>query len=106
LRNGCTILIHFLKRELSLLVAESKLKNIASLLLRRKINYEHPANPTLSSSAKNFVYGSAPSYLSEGKKAAGDLVQGFQNSSILQELTGQSRNRIFVFNAYLDLFNE
>lgn len=39
------------------------------------------------------------------KKAAGDLIQGFQNSNILHELTGQSRNRIFIFNSYLDLFN-
>ncbi|MGC4056532.1 MAG: Fic family protein [Chitinophagaceae bacterium] len=39
------------------------------------------------------------------KKAAGDLIQGFQNNMILYELTGQSRNRIFVFNSYLDLFN-
>jgi Fic family protein len=39
------------------------------------------------------------------KKAAGDLIESFENHKILQELTGQSRNRVFVFNSYLDLFN-
>ncbi len=37
-------------------------------------------------------------------KAAGDLIQSFETAGILKELTGQSRNRIFVFEDYLNLF--
>ena len=37
-------------------------------------------------------------------KAAGSLVQSFEDAGILKEFTGQSRNRIFVFKEYLDLF--
>ncbi|MGN6566903.1 MAG: Fic family protein [Flavipsychrobacter sp.] len=39
------------------------------------------------------------------KKAAGDLIESFEDYGILEELTGQSRNRVFIFNSYLDLFN-
>lgn len=39
------------------------------------------------------------------KKAAGDLIESFEKHHILQELTGQSRNRVFIFSSYLDLFN-
>lgn len=38
-------------------------------------------------------------------KAANDLVKLMQNDGIIRELTGQSRNRMFVFEAYLSLFN-
>lgn len=38
------------------------------------------------------------------KKAANNLVADFERSAILREMTGQSRNRVFVFNQYLDLF--
>ena len=37
-------------------------------------------------------------------KAAGDLIQSFETAGILKELTGQSRNRVFVFEDYLNLF--
>lgn len=37
-------------------------------------------------------------------KAANDLVSDFVQAGILQEMTGQSRNRVFVFNDYLKLF--
>jgi Fic family protein len=37
-------------------------------------------------------------------KTANDLVTEFVNSGILKEMTGQSRNRVFVFNEYLKLF--
>ncbi len=40
------------------------------------------------------------------KKAAGDLVDSFEQASFLNEMTGQSRNRIFYFKPYLDLFND
>jgi len=37
-------------------------------------------------------------------KAAGDLVQSFENAGILHEVTKQSRNRIYLFSPYLDKF--
>jgi Fic family protein len=39
------------------------------------------------------------------KKAAGDLTETFEKNGWLQEATGQSRNRIFIFKQYLNLFN-
>lgn len=39
------------------------------------------------------------------KKAAGELILQFEKEGILTEQTGFSRNRIFTFSAYLDLFN-
>ncbi len=38
-------------------------------------------------------------------KAANDLVKLMQEDGIVKEVTGQSRNRLFVFEAYLSLFN-
>ena len=38
------------------------------------------------------------------KKAAGDLIASFEEAKIIKELTGQSRNRLFDFSPYLDLF--
>lgn len=38
-------------------------------------------------------------------KAANDLVQVFIEHRILNELTGQMRNRVFVFSEYMELFN-
>ena len=38
------------------------------------------------------------------KKAANDLVADFVNANILKEVTGQNRNRVFVFDKYLNLF--
>lgn len=38
------------------------------------------------------------------KKAAGELIEQFEKEGILKEQTGFSRNRIFTFTAYLDLF--
>ena len=37
-------------------------------------------------------------------KAANDLVLDFVNEGILKEMTGRSRNRVFVFEQYLNLF--
>lgn len=39
------------------------------------------------------------------KKAAGDLIEQFEREGILKEQTGFSRNRIFTFNKYLELFS-
>ena len=38
------------------------------------------------------------------KKAAGNLVQAFVDNEILDELTGNTRNRLFYFGYYLQLF--
>ena len=38
-------------------------------------------------------------------KAANDLVKKMQDDSILDEVTGQSRNRLFVLSKYLKLFD-
>jgi Fic family protein len=37
-------------------------------------------------------------------KAANDLIADFMKEGILKEMTGQSRNRVFVFDQYLKLF--
>ena len=39
-------------------------------------------------------------------KSAGDLIALFVDRKILKELTGQFRNRIFMYEPYLNLFNE
>ncbi len=38
-------------------------------------------------------------------KTANDLVTEFEKVGILKEMTGQNRNRVFVFDAYVKLFN-
>lgn len=37
-------------------------------------------------------------------KAANDLIRDFVNTRIIKQVAGQSRNRMFVFNEYVDLF--
>ena len=37
-------------------------------------------------------------------KAAGNLVQSFEDEDFLHEVTGQSRNRKYLFRPYLDKF--
>ncbi|MBU6341559.1 MAG: hypothetical protein KGS48_08720 [Bacteroidetes bacterium] len=37
-------------------------------------------------------------------KTANDLIQDFVTAGILVEMSGQSRNRFFVFQRYVDLF--
>jgi len=39
-------------------------------------------------------------------KSAGELVTLFESKQILKEYTGNFRNRIFMYRAYLDLFND
>ena len=38
------------------------------------------------------------------KKAAGELIDSFEKAGIVVEVTGQSRNRLFVFSQYTELF--
>ena len=46
----------------------------------------------------------AQSLLGVSYKAANDLVGEMAQNGLLKEMTGQSRNRIFVFDDYLKLF--
>ena len=39
-------------------------------------------------------------------KAANDLVRIMYEKQMVKEMTGQSRNRIFIFQPYLDIFND
>lgn len=39
-------------------------------------------------------------------KAAGELVAAFENNKMLKEFTGQPRFRIFMYDSYLELFND
>jgi Fic family protein len=39
-------------------------------------------------------------------KAANDLVRIMQEKHIVEEMTGQSRNRIFIFKPYLEIFSD
>lgn len=39
-------------------------------------------------------------------KAAGGLVRSFEDAGILNEITGQSRNRIYLFDSYLKKFRD
>lgn len=39
-------------------------------------------------------------------KAAGELVELFRKHNLLKEFTGNHRNRIFIFEKYLNLFND
>lgn len=55
-------------------------------------------NPMIS--VEHAVKASGLSY-----KAANDLVKQMCNEHIIDETTGQSRNRMFMFTPYLDLFN-
>lgn len=47
----------------------------------------------------------AASVCSCSYKAANDLVAQFQKAGYLREMTGQSRNRLFIFDQYLHIFN-
>jgi Fic family protein len=39
------------------------------------------------------------------KKAAGDLVNAFEEKNYISEITGNTRNKIFLFKPYTELFN-
>ena len=57
------------------------------------------SNPFASSKSVQKITGLSP-------KAANDLIGKFVELGILKESTGYQRNRIFVFESYLDLFNK
>ena len=39
------------------------------------------------------------------KKAAGELIDSFEKAGIIEKATGQSRNRLFMFSKYTELFH-
>ena len=67
-----------------------------SALLLLNILFRNPVT-TIENAAKN---------CSLSYKAANDLVRIMHEKSIVEEMTGQSRNRIFIFKPYLDIFKE
>lgn len=67
-----------------------------SALLLLSILFRNPVT-TIENAAKN---------CSLSYKAANDLVRIMHEKSIVEEMTGQSRNRIFIFKPYLDIFKE
>lgn len=48
----------------------------------------------------------AASYLDVAYNTANDLISQFQNLGILKEVTGYSRNRVFIMQEYLELFKK
>lgn len=46
----------------------------------------------------------AQELIKKSYKSANELISDFVNAKILKEVTGQSRNRVFVFEEYLNLF--
>lgn len=83
-----------LKMELEEEIYHSWGRRIQSGLILLAHLFRHPV---ADSKAVQQICGLSP-------KAAGDLLQCFESSGILRESTGRSRNRIFVFHRYLDLF--
>jgi Fic family protein len=64
------------------------------------------ANILLQSLLKNPVIHvmQARKLLDVSYKSANDLITDFVHAGILKETTGQSRNRVFIFDQYLNLF--
>lgn len=65
-----------------------------SALLLLNILFRNPVT-----TIENAARGCSLSY-----KAANDLVKIMHEKNIVEEMTGQSRNRIFIFKPYLDIF--
>jgi len=69
-------------------------RNSALILLN--VLFQKPVT-TINNVAKN---------CSLSYKAANDLVRLMQEKQMVEEMTGQSRNRIFIFKPYLDIFDD
>lgn len=67
-----------------------------SALLLLNILFRNPVT-----TIENAARGCSLSY-----KAANDLVKIMHEKNIVEEMTGQSRNRIFIFKPYLDIFKD
>ena len=67
-----------------------------SALLLINILFRNPVT-TIENAARN---------CSLSYKAANDLVRIMHEKHIVEEMTGQSRNRIFIFKPYLDIFKD
>jgi Fic family protein len=78
--------------------------------LERKITKDFGKKSNNAIILLQFLFKKPVVYVNEVKevtglsyKAANDLVLDFVNQKILTEMTGQSRNRVFVFDEYLKL---
>ena len=71
---------------------ERRSKNSALILLN--ILFQYPLT-TIDNIAKKY---------SLSYKAANDLFRLMQEKQVVEELTGQSPNRLFIFKPYLDIF--
>jgi Fic family protein len=78
--------------------------------LERKITKDFGKKSNNAIILLQFLFKKPVVYVNEVKevtglsyKAANDLVLDFVNQKILAEMTGQSRNRVFVFDEYLKL---
>lgn len=67
-----------------------------SALILLNTLFQNPVT-TIDNAAKN---------CSLSYKAANDLVRLMQEKQMVEEMTGQSRNRIFIFKPYLDIFDD
>lgn len=94
-------------------IATSSLSNVLEL----KTRLEHNINTNFGKRTKNaaillqHLFKKPVIHVNQVKnltnstyKTANDLVTEFVNAGILKEMTGQSRNRVFVFDEYLNLF--
>jgi Fic family protein len=99
-------------------IAETAEKSVTTLskVIDLKANLEHNINLAFGKKSNNaiillqFLFKKPVIYVNEVKavtglsyKAANDLVTDFVNVKILREMTGQSRNRVFLFDEYLNL---
>lgn len=84
-----------LKKEMEeLITAKTGRRSASALILLTKL-FETPA---VSIKEVQTICGLS-------KKAAGDLVDAFVEHEILSEITGNTRNRIFLFEWYVELFH-
>ncbi|WP_424192533.1 Fic family protein [Ampullimonas aquatilis] len=78
--------------------------NLPSYFGRRSISAQGLLNALFQHPA--VTVEDVQTYCGLSYKAANDLVATMCRHEILQEITGQSRNRVFMFSAYLAVFNE
>ena len=66
--------------------------------------------PIVSSRKFGLTYLYQPPFCQQhgvfGNNVSADLVKEFMQKGIIKEITGYQRNRMFVFNEYMDLFNK
>ena len=85
-----------LKNELEYQINTGFGRRSNSALILLNILFQNPVT-TIDNAAKK---------CSLSYKAANDLVRIMQEKQMVEEMTGQSRNRIFIFKPFLDIFND